>query len=334
MSWLNPQVTAFLKTGEQVEIATRTPISYELFRGLRATSPSRLKKLRKDLGGSPLHYQAGFHQPWKRSPEMDFGNMYDRFLLEPDEFARMYVSEERWLQKDRPSASFPEGMPKPDQTFRQKANALWKEERLKLAEEEGMEIVPEEWFKRCEDMRDVLFRWYPYAKYLIEIEGEVKYRSTNLVEFEADLDPVLIKYEADKRIERLELIVDVKTGRTASPGMKQFRKHGWDMGYFSQAAIEIDGDPRCVNFSWIVQETVEPYAPCLFHSDGETLAKGRKHREGGYVSLCEQIARLRKRYGMEWDEERFRSGRTWPPYLYHSTDGIDGSFPLHPPTWI
>ena len=88
-----------LKDGTELEVPMHTEITTELFRSIRACSPSRINKIRPDLKkGSPLAYQAALFEPYKDTADTLFGKFYEDFLLKQDTSG--WRVEEEWINPD------------------------------------------------------------------------------------------------------------------------------------------------------------------------------------------------------------------------------------------
>lgn len=106
-------------------------------------------------------------------------------------------------------------------------------------------------------------------------------------------------------------IIDLKTAVSAKP--EDFQRVAWNLGYFSQAAMQLDGfcaiSRRIRPYLWLVVENRPPYAVAVYEPSREGLELGRN----AYRDWLRRLHLCRER-------------NEWPGYT-------DAPLQLEPPRW-
>lgn len=112
-------------------------------------------------------------------------------------------------------------------------------------------------------------------------------------------------------------IIDLKSAVSAKA--EDFQRNAWNLGYFSQAAMQLDGfcaiSRRIRPYLWLVVENRPPYAVAVYEPSHEGLELGRKR----YQEWLRTLHVCRER-------EEKKEPNAWPGYT-------DSPLQLDPPRW-
>lgn len=215
---------------------------------------------------SPFHYRAAIDERDKKKDEdpegsdtLVAGQLAHTLALEPELFETQYAV---WKKEDG---------------RRDLRTKVYKDFVAKAALEHQT-IVTEEQLEHARAIAHAIRTSPAAAPYIIGGSREV----TVLWDFEEPQVGALDGWTMPMRA-RLDYvtdaaIIDLKTAVTAKP--EDFARVAWNLGYFSQAAMQLDGfcaiSRRIRPYLWLVVENRPPYACAVYEPSVEGLELGRK----------------------------------------------------------
>ncbi len=193
------------------------------------------------------------------TPAMTLGSAVHVLTLEPKKFDDyFYVLD--FSQR-----------PEHDKTMASKINKDWKQDVIMGNVDK--ELLTEEQFEQAKNMTDSLLS---EAGDLINAKG-------NKFEVPIMWEKLGIKMKAKIDIKNYNYLADIKTAADSSP-FKWQRKATYDLQYYRQAAVYLDGDADGLytgekEFYFIVVEKVPPYLVSIHLLDKTMIAKGMAEYE-------------------------------------------------------
>ena len=201
---------------------------------------------------SPLHFLADLP---KKTDALDFGIMYHCYVLEPEEFKRLYHVYD------------PNDRPFPQNTFQKKENKEW----LQKLESDHPYLVNNAEIEVLKLMKNRLFS-SNYVRHLFK-KGEAE------MSHYTEINGVKVKVRTDWKSDKY--LIDLKTTRNASKN--GFVRNALEYEYYIQAAYYLDIvesiDQKSRQFLFIAQEKHYPYAVNIFRASAQFLAIGRYEYE-------------------------------------------------------
>lgn len=250
-----PEELSFIYKLEKGQRAYVDDLDDEIYHGPIGISNSGLKHLSK----SPMHfkYYVLDQNEKKDTKALQFGKILHKAVLEPDMFAKTYISKEEISGDKRRKA------------YKEAVHDL-------QAAHPGKEVIPWEWFQDCSNMADQVYA-HPHARELLN-NGVRERACYGLDEIINDY-PVILKAKADY-FRSDGIIIDLK--KTANDArLSSFEKTVYNYGYFVQAYwyMKVFGAQE---FYFIAVEDTPPHGVCAYRAT-EAIVEAGQHRAEHYL---------------------------------------------------
>lgn len=258
--------TALIKPAANSTTGIQFNVSADVYHAdmrLGLVSKSGLDKVKR----SPAHYKAWVEgrAVGKTTPALAFGTATHMALLEPERFIETYAIEPKFgdLRRKENSA----------------AKDRWLEENI------GRTPISADDHARISAMGESVMRHPAASKLISSGHAEVTLR------WEDQGTGLACKARADRWIEELQLVVDLKTTDDASP--EAFARSVYNYRYHVQDALYRDGFAECgypvQHFAIVAVEKEPPFAVAVYTLDANAVARGYADARANIETLAECV---------------------------------------------